>query len=44
MMGNLALVLFILGGLIGIIGSLIAVDKHLKRTDYEPSLTAEMEK
>jgi len=44
MMGNLALVLFILGGLIGIIGSLIAVDKHLKRSDYEPSLTAEVGK
>jgi len=42
MMGNLALVLFILGGLIGIIGSLIAVDKHLKKSDYKPSISAEV--
>ena len=42
MMGNLALILFILGGLIGVIGSLIAVDKHMKKTEFQPSIPAEV--
>ncbi len=36
MMTNLAIIMFVLGGSIGIIGSLIAVEKHLKRDAYEP--------
>ena len=36
MMSNLAIILFVLGGLIGIIASLIAVGKHLESDVYHP--------
>ncbi len=41
MMANLAIMMFVLGGLIGVIGSLLAVDKHLKSDEYRPSLKSE---
>jgi len=41
MMGNLAIMLFVLGILIGVIGSLIAVDKNLKKEPYHPTLASE---
>jgi cell division transport system permease protein len=41
MMGNLAIMLFVLGTLIGVIASLIAVDKHLRDETYRPRLATE---
>ena len=41
MMGNLAIMMFVLGGLIGVIGSLLAVDRHLKSDEHAPTLTSE---
>jgi len=41
MMGNLAIMLFVLGTLIGVIASLIAVDKHLRDETYRPGLVLE---
>ena len=38
MMGNLAIMVFILGALIGVIASLIAVDKHLSEDIYSSPL------
>jgi cell division transport system permease protein len=40
MMGNLAIMLFVLGGLAGVIASLIAVDKHLSEDVYSSPLAA----
>jgi len=41
MMGNLAIMLFVLGAVIGVIGSLIAVDRHLRDESYRPQVATE---
>jgi len=41
MIGNLAVMLFVLGGVIGILASLIAVDKHMEDDVYTPPFLKE---